>query len=237
MSASTLPYTAPRAATHQPPRAAAPRPGFWRAPFSSVTYREIGHTLLGLPLAITGFVFVVTLFTLGVSLAWTVVGLPVLAALLIAARGLGAVERGRARALLALDVAAPAPRPAARRDGWWPGMLARLSDNGGWKAVAYQAVMFPWRIASFSLSLTTLLTGWTLALYPAYHWVFPTYVDWPGYQVYDYTSGGTHHEYYLESAPQIAGASLLGLVVVFLTPQIVRALTNVDRAAIRGLLS
>lgn len=236
MSASTLPYTTPRATTPTA-RSTAPRPGFWRAPFSGATYREVGYTLLSLPLGIVGFVFITTLFTVGLSLSWTLVGLPVLAALLIGARGLGAVERGRARALLALDVPAPAARPEASRDGWWPGMLARLSDTGGWKAVAYQAVMFPWRIVSFCLSLTTLLTGWSLALYPVYHWVFPTYVDWPGYQVYDYTSGGEHHQYYLESLPQIAGASLLGLVIVFLTPKIVRALTNVDRTAIRGLLS
>ncbi|MCT2589759.1 sensor domain-containing protein [Streptomyces sp. N2-109] len=233
MSTSTLPYTATRTAPATP----AERPtGFWRAPFAAVTFRELGYTLISLPVAIAGFVFAVTMFSLGTGLAVTLLGVPVLAAMLAGARGLGAAERGRARAGLALDVAEPAPRKAPRQDGWWAGMASRLTDAAAWKALLFQVVMFPWRVASFCLSLSVLLSGWVAALYPAYHWVFPHYVDWPGYRVYDFYSGSTHHELYLDSVPEIAGASLLGMVIVLLTPKLIRALTNVDRAAVRSLL-
>lgn len=234
MTTSTLPY-----AQQTPPVTPAPGTtgsGFWRAPFSSRTYREIGYTFTSLPVATAGFTFAVTMFSLSAGLAVTVVGLPVAAAMLAGARGLGAAERGRARARLGLDVAAPAPVPAARQSGRWPALLARLTDAAGWKALLFQVLMFPWRVAAFVLSLTFLVTGWAVALYPAYHWVFPRYVGWPGYQVYDYTSHGVHHQYYLTSPLQIGAFSLLGLVIVFLTPKLVHALTNVDRGAVRSLL-
>ncbi|MFD3572394.1 sensor domain-containing protein [Streptomyces sp. NPDC058644] len=237
MSTSALPYAAaPTAPTAPSPVRSAGSPGFWRAPFSGSTYREIGYAVTSLPVAIVGFTFAVTMFALGLGLFVTVLGLPVLAAALAGARGFGAAERGRARAQLGLDVAGPAAVKAPRDAGAWAGMRARLSDGAGWRALLFQVVMFPSRVVSFVLSVTFLVTGWVVALLPAYTWVFPRYLDWPGYRVFDYTSGGEQHAFYLESPVQIAGASLVGLVIVFLTPKLVRALTNIDRAAVRSML-
>lgn len=234
MSTSALPYAA--APTAPSPVRSAGSPGFWRAPFAASTYREIGYTVTSLPVAVLGFTFAVTMFALGMGLFVTVLGLPVLAAALAGARGLGAVERGRARGLLGLDVTGPGAVETSRDAGAWAAMRARLSDGAGWRALLFQVVMFPSRVASFVLSVTFLVTGWVVALLPAYSWVFPRYLDWPGYRVFDYTSGGEHHAFYLESPVQIAGASLVGLAIVFLTPKLVRALTNIDRAAVRSLL-
>ncbi|MFJ8435051.1 sensor domain-containing protein [Kitasatospora sp. NPDC094019] len=213
--------------TEEPPYA-------WRAPFSSYFYREVGYTLTGLPLAIVGFTVAVTLFCLGLGTFVTVLGLPVLAGLTVAARGLGRLERARVRGLLALDV--PGPEPVRPRPGFWGAVTARLTDAAGWKAVLYQVVMFPWAILSMTLSLVFLSVGWTLALYPAYHWVFARWTDWPGYRLYDFTTESGHYVYYIESPLQIAGVSLVGLLFLFVTPQLVRGLTNVNRLAVRGLL-
>ncbi|WP_371480129.1 sensor domain-containing protein [Kitasatospora sp. NBC_00315] len=212
-----------------------PSPGFWRAPFSAAFHREVGFSLSGLPVAVVGFVLTVTLFCLGLGTLVTVLGLPVLAALLSGVRGLGALERGRARTLLALDVTAPAPvRPA--RPGFWAGTTARLADAAGWRAALYQVLMFPWAILSFALTLTFLVTGWVVAAYPLYHWVFARYTSWPGYQVFDFTKDGRHHQYFVQSPAQIAALSAIGFVFVLLTPVLVRGLTNVNRLAIRALL-
>ncbi|WP_328318382.1 sensor domain-containing protein [Streptomyces sp. NBC_00388] len=209
--------------------------GFWRGPFSSRTYRELGYIFASLPVAVAGFAFAVAMFSLSAGLAVTVVGLPVAAGMLAGARAFGAAERGRARMQLGLDVTAPGV-PAARNPGLWPALSARLTDAAGWRALLFQLLMFPWRVASFVLSLTFLVTGWAVALYPAYHWVFPRYVGWPGYQVYAYTSHGAQHAYYLTSPLQIGAFSLLGLAIVFLTPKLVHGLTSVDRGAVRTLL-
>lgn len=229
MTSTTLSYASTTPTAPQAPARPHVRPGFWRAPFSGVTYREIGHAITSLPVAIAGFVFAVTMFALGVSTLVVWVGLPVLAAALAGARGLGAAERGRARSLLGLDVAAPAA-PA-------PGLRGRLADAAGWKALLFHTVMFPWRVLTFVLSFTFLVTGWVVALFPTYSWVFHRYLDWPGYRIYDFTTdAGVHHAYYVESPAQTAAVSAIGLVLVFLTPQLVRALTNLDRVAIRSLL-
>ncbi|MDQ0795065.1 sensor domain-containing protein [Streptomyces sp. B1I3] len=235
MTTSTFgPTAAPAAASR--PAERAPATALRRGPFAAATYREIGYALVSLPVALAGFVWAVTLFALGTGLSLTVVGLPVLALLLASARGLGALERGRAAAQLNLHTTGPAALPRAERPGWWAGVQARLTDAAGWKALLFQVVMFPWRVASFCVTLTFLITGWTVALYPVYAWVFPRYAGRPGYRVLDYTSDGVRHQYHLSSPWQIAGASLVGLLLVLLTPKIVHALTNVDRAAVRSLL-
>ncbi|MCF3123601.1 sensor domain-containing protein [Streptomyces arenae] len=237
----TLPYAPsparPASSKDTPAQGSGPAlPGFWRAPFSAVTFREIGHVVTSLPVALAGFVLAVTMLSLGAGLLVTVVGLPVLAGALLAARGLGAAERGRARAGLGLDVAGPGALAVPPGGGWWGGVRARLADRAGWKALLFQLVMFPWRVMSFVLTVTFLVTGWVVALFPTYSWVFHRYVGWPGYRIYDFTSGGERHQYYITSPFQVAAVGLIGAVIVLLTPKLVRALTNVDRAAVRSLL-
>ncbi|RWZ69008.1 histidine kinase, partial [Streptomyces albidoflavus] len=58
-----------------------------RGPLSSAAWREYGYVFTSFPLAIAGFVLAVTLFSLGAGLAITVLGFPVLVALLAGARG------------------------------------------------------------------------------------------------------------------------------------------------------
>ncbi|GJF32378.1 hypothetical protein KNE206_50780 [Kitasatospora sp. NE20-6] len=237
MTAQPLPAAARPVSVHAADPTDTPRrPGFLRAPFSAVTYREIGFALSSLPLAIAGFVLTVTLFSVGTGLLPTVTGLPLLALLTIVARGLGAFELHRVRVLLGTPLAAPEPVRPTRR-GVWGGITARLADGAGWRAALHQVLMFPWAVLTFTVTLTFLVTGWVVALYPLYHWVFARYTDWPGYQLYDYTNGSGHHRYYVTSPAQIAALSAVGLLLVLLTPVLVRGLTAVQRAAARGLLA
>ncbi|MFD7644055.1 sensor domain-containing protein [Kitasatospora sp. NPDC059795] len=213
------------------------RPGFWRAPISRAAFRELGFALSGLPVAILGFSVVVSLFATGLGLAITMLGLPVLALLTIAGRGFGAAERFRIRTLLDLDL--PEPREVtAGREGVWGAITARLADPVGWKGAFYQFAMFPWAILSFTLSTVFFTVGWSLLLFPAYQWVFGRYTDWDGYRVANWTdSHGVHHVYDITSPFQIAGVSLIGLLFVLLTPQLVRALNGANRLAARALLA
>ncbi|MBV6701425.1 sensor domain-containing protein [Kitasatospora aureofaciens] len=211
-------------------------PPFWRAPFSAHYYREVGYVLTGLPVAIAGFVVAIPLFALGLGTIVTALGLPVLAGLTVAARGLGRLERSRVRTMLALDVPAPAPVRQVR-PGTWGAITARMADAAGWKAVLYQVLNFPWAVLSFVLTLVFQVLGWALLLYPLYHWVFATYTPWPGARLFDYRdSKGVEHVYYIQGVWQIAGLAVAGLLIILLTAQLVRALTNVNRAAARGLL-
>ncbi|MFI6447373.1 sensor domain-containing protein [Kitasatospora sp. NPDC050543] len=222
----------PAATLHRPGR-----PGLWRAPFAAETFGEIRFALTGLPVATAGFVFAVTLFSFGLSTVVTVIGLPVLAVLLSGARAFAALERARARTMLGLDVPGPAPVRSAR-PGFWGGVVDRLSDAAGWKAVLYQVITFPWAVLSFVVTLDFLLLGWAIAAYPLYHWAYARFTPWAGLNLFDYTdSAGGHHEYVITSPLQIAGVSAFGFLLVFLTPLLVRGLNGVNRCAIRGLLS
>ncbi|MDH6136308.1 hypothetical protein P3T37_005728 [Kitasatospora sp. MAA4] len=205
-------------------------------PFSPATYRLYGYALGGFPVAVAGFVWSVTLFSFGVGTVFTALGVPVLALLLTGARGFGAVERGRARRMLGDEVAGPGP-VVPRRPGWWGAVTARLADPAGWKAVAYLMLMFPWQLLTFVVLVVCLATGWAMALYPCYAWVYPRYLGWRGMRLFEYSGGnGVHHVYELASPWQIGAASLVGIGLLLLTPHLIRALTAVPRAATRSLL-
>ncbi|MCX4747453.1 sensor domain-containing protein [Kitasatospora sp. NBC_01287] len=209
---------------------------FWRAPFARETYREAGYVLTSPFLAAAGFTWTVVLFALGTGTLVTALGLPVLALMLAGARGLGAVERGRVARLLGARQAAPAPvRPA--RPGGWGRLAAQLTDQAGWRAAAYQVLMFPWHILSFCLTVTFWASGAAMAALPAYNWVFPHYVGWPGYKIFDYTSGGVRHAYYLTHFWQLAGVSVAGVLMLFLAARLTHALTVVSRRAAAALLA
>ncbi len=147
------------------------------------TWKEIAHLLSNFPAALLGFVYVVTMLSVGVGLTVTVIGLPLLAAGLLGARQLGKLERARARALLGVRVDEPSPLPWRGRRGFFAQLWMSLKDPVGWRTVLYDVIRFPWGVLTFVTTLTSL------------------FVLWP------------------------------------VLPFIARALTNVDRAMVRGLLS
>ncbi|MDH6122061.1 sensor domain-containing protein [Kitasatospora sp. GAS204B] len=207
-----------------------------RTPFLRATHREVGYIFASLFTAVVGFVWTVTVLALGIGTLVTALGLPVLALLLAGARGLGAVERGRVARLLGRRLPGPAPVRAAR-PGAWARITAQLADLAGWRAVAYHLLMFPWHVFSFVLTVTLWTTGFAMALLPAYNWVFPTYVGWPGYRVFDYHKDGAHHVYYLTHFWQVAGVSLAGVLLLLLAAGLTHALTAVSRRAAAALLA
>jgi hypothetical protein len=84
-----------------------------QAPFTRETGRQVEYAVLGLLLAITGFVFVAVAFTVGLgmslSFAGWLVGLPLLMVALLGARRLGAVNRRLAGRLAGVQVEPPPP--------------------------------------------------------------------------------------------------------------------------------
>ncbi|QKW61749.1 sensor domain-containing protein [Streptomyces sp. NA03103] len=147
------------------------------------TWKEIAHLLANFPAALLGFVYVVTMLSVGAGLTVTVIGLPLLAAGLLGARQLGKLERARARALLGVRVHEPSPLPWRGRRGFFAQLWLSLKDPVGWRTVLYDVIRFPWGVLTFVTTLTSL------------------FVLWP------------------------------------VLPFIARALTNVDRAMVRALLS
>ncbi|MEW2176782.1 sensor domain-containing protein [Streptomyces sp. NPDC005406] len=139
-----------------------------RFAFDPWTWKEIAHLLANLPMAIAGFVYTVLMVSIGVGLAVTVVGLPLLAMGLQGARLLGRAERGRARGLLGLRIEEPSPMARVRRDkGFFAWLWSSLKDPVGWRSVLYSFIRLPWGVVTFVVTLVSLFVLWPVLPYTA----------------------------------------------------------------------
>ncbi|MEU9129169.1 sensor domain-containing protein [Kitasatospora sp. NPDC048540] len=143
------------------------RPAESRRPslYGAQLWGQVQHLLLNLPVGIAGFVFTVTTLTVGLALSVTVLGLPLLAAGLAGCRGLGRVERTRARAALGSTAEEPGPL-VQRRSGVSGWVIALLTDSLGWRSALFNVVLFVWGLISFTVTLVLLVVGW-----PVLPWV------------------------------------------------------------------
>ncbi|MEU9520401.1 sensor domain-containing protein [Streptomyces sp. NPDC048224] len=152
LSTSSPAGTAGAAADDRPPPA--------RFAYDRHTWKEIAHLLANFPAALLGFVYVVTMLSVGIGLTVTVIGLPLLAAGLLGARQLGKLERARARALLGVRVDEPSPLPRQGGRGFFAHLWMSLKDPVGWRTVLYDVIRFPWGVATFVVTLTSLFVLW-----------------------------------------------------------------------------
>ncbi|MEV6352000.1 sensor histidine kinase [Streptomyces hydrogenans] len=141
-----------------PGRAPGRAPARQRTAYGKETWKEISFLLLDLPASLVGFVYSVTTVLVGVALSVTVIGLPLLAAGLAGARGIGRSERARARWLLDVDVAEPSPLP--RAGGTLPWLWARLKDPVAWRSQLYGLIRLPWGVVAFTVTLVSLVVLW-----------------------------------------------------------------------------
>ncbi|MFD9287486.1 sensor histidine kinase [Streptomyces sp. NPDC060030] len=205
-------------------------PAALRAPFEARTWRELGYVLLSLPISLVLFCFAVTMVSLGLGMLITFLGIPILAAGLAVCRGFGAVERARARALLGLDIADPAPMRGQGGLMSWVGAV--LKSGVSWRHLLYAVLHMPWATFAFVVAVNLWAYGWAAFTYPLWRWVFPAYAGIDGIQLY----GDRTHQVYLDSSFEMAVTSASGLAVVLVTPWIVRGLVAVDRVMVLGLL-
>ncbi|MEU5301971.1 sensor histidine kinase [Streptomyces noursei] len=220
---------------HHPTRPPRPRghrvPVGLRAPFAGRTWREFLHLCLSLPVASVMFGYAIAVVSTSAGLLITFLGIPVLAGGLAGARGLGALERARARALLGLDVAAPEPlRPSKPGLMAWVGAV--LKSGASWRHLLYAFVHFPWALFAFVGSVTFWSVGWALLSFPFWYWLAPSYASLPGIQLW---GDGTTVLYV---SPTVAAmvSGVFGLLMVLAGPWVFRGLTQVDRLLVRGLL-
>jgi hypothetical protein len=137
-------------------------------PLRLQTYRNLAYLALAFPLGLLYFVFLSVGLSVGVALAITVLGVPVLLAVLAVATGLATVERKLTALLLGVDIAGPAESPLSpSADRTLVERAKALVANvGTWKAILYLASKLALGIAAFVLITTLLVTAVTLLLVP-----------------------------------------------------------------------
>jgi signal transduction histidine kinase len=178
-------------------------------------WKETLYLLLDLPVGVAGFSAVVTGLTTGAGLLVTFLGLPVLAATLLLARAAARGELVRARALLGIDL--PAPAPLRREPGALARLLAPIRDASALRAALYFLLMLPVGIFGFTVALTWWSTALASLTLPAWAWSLP--------------HGGPElaDGYYWNVWWKFAITSTAGLVLVVLAPFAMHALTYLDR--------
>jgi signal transduction histidine kinase len=193
---------------------------------------EFAYAMADLPIAIAGFVLVVVTLALGAGLAITFAGLPLIAGVLLACRGIGVAERARARALLGVRVDEPAPfRGGPGFLGW---LRSALRDVTGWRTVLYLLAKFPVGVATFAVAAVFYLEGAFLLLYPALFWIGPVTYD---------EDGRGHHlmsqqfgSFYADAWWAVLGLFLVGVALLWVARWPVRAMIAVDAKLVTGLL-
>lgn len=202
-----------------------------RTPFRRRSWAELVYALVGLPLAIPGFVYAILTPSLSLALAVTFIGLPLLIAAIRGARVLGAVHRRLAKVLLDLDVEAPPPlRMEPGLFGW---LRSGIRDTTGWRSLAYLLVKMPLALLTFVMSVAFWAYGLGLASYPIWWHLVPV----------KHEDDGTTHQglglatnVFLDTLPRVIATGLVGIAVLCAAPWVVRALVQLDRLLIGGLL-
>lgn len=117
------------------------------------TYRHLVYLLIGLPLGILDFTILVTGFSLGLGMAITIIGLPVLVGTMLVVRGLADIERVLALSLLD----APLPRHGRAGKGAEGVFWARLKDltlsKRAWEEVAFLLLRLPLGTIDFTVAV------------------------------------------------------------------------------------
>jgi hypothetical protein len=122
------------------------------------------HNLLGLPLGIVYFTWLVTGLATGLGLAITLIGIPILTLVLASVRPLLAAERGLANGLLGTDIPDTTLTPGGT------GLLGRFkaywTDGATWRGVVYLLARFPVGLATFTVAMTAYGTAAALIAAP-----------------------------------------------------------------------
>jgi signal transduction histidine kinase len=191
---------------------------------------DSGYSLLALPLGVLAFVVVVTGVATGVGTLVVWVGVAVLAATLLAARGLAGLERAQLPAVLDR----PVPRPAylTPDGGRVRRLLTPVRDPQSWLDALHAVLRLPLAVLAFSVTVTI----WALALggitYGAWDWTLPDASADPGntdlLELLGFRSS---------AGLRIIAYTAIGLLAAVLLPFVVRAVALLHAQLGRLLLT
>lgn len=158
------------------------------------SYLNIIYLLLGLPLGIAYFVFLVAGISLGFGLAVVWVGIPILGLVLFGSWALCEFERKLTKTLLGEDISEDIPKDILMKGnledcqtledifpdlgsgerrliGGWRRLKSHLSERQTWTGIFYLLLRFPMGIIGFVAAVVLISVTGSLLGAPAYYWV------------------------------------------------------------------
>lgn len=143
------------------------------------TYARLTYLILGFPLGIGYFVFLVTTLSVSAGLAIVWVGIPLFMLSVLTWRAFGTFERRLASGLVGVEIEDP-PRSSAKGAGLWERTRAVLTDPTTWRTLIWLAFRFPLGIVGFVISVATLAMSFGLFVAPL---MIVTAADFEGSQI------------------------------------------------------
>ena len=138
---------------------------------------DSGYVLLGLPLALASFVVLLAGTALGIGLMVTVIGLPVLAGTLYAARGLADIERLRLPSVLHQPRVRPHYRAAEPGASAWRRIFVPIADAQSWLDLAHGIFKLIVTVSTFVVTVVWWAGAVGGTLYWVYDWALPRSPD------------------------------------------------------------
>ena len=204
------------------PEPAGPRVGL-RELVSADAWLTTTHLLLGLWVGIVAFVPTIVLLTLSIGLLpLFLVGVPLLGITLWIARLLARLERGRFRLVLGVDI--PESQPRRLPGGLIDRLRTRMGSSASWREVGYLLLRLPLGAVQFALTIVFWSVPVALLTLPIYNWALPNGGAALGFGIT------------VRSWWSTVLVGVLGLVLLVLSPRLVRWLGLVDVAFARRML-
>jgi len=199
---------------------------------------ERWYASFGFLLAVPSFAFIVLAVSLGLGLSFSfagmLVGAPLLAVSLLAARRLGGACRALASRMLGVQVVAPLP--VRRRPGIVGWVRAGVTDRDAWRACAYLVVKLP-------VSLLAAVFASFLWLYAVPYLTFPLWweiVRGQGIRIPSWLSWWRPDPLLVAQEVRTLPAAIalvpVGALILLSTPWLTRAVVGWDTALIARLL-
>jgi hypothetical protein len=142
---------------------------FVTAPIRASTYKRLLYLLLAFPLGLAYFIVFTTTSSLGVGLAFTIVGIPILIGTLVATTAAARLEARLAEWLLGRETAQPRSlrRSLDTDDGYSAAVRRFLAEPTTWTSVVVVLLKFLYGIAAFVVTVTGSAMVVTMLAAPA----------------------------------------------------------------------
>jgi hypothetical protein len=210
-----MPKTTPRDALQQ----------FVTAPVRVSTYKRLVYLLLAFPLGMAYFVAFTTASSLGVGLAFTLVGIPLLILTLVATTGAAELEARLAELLLGQETARPRSLRASldTDEGYAVALRRFLTEPTTWTSVGVVLLKFLYGLVAFVVTVTGSAIVLTMLAAPIAY-------DNPetSYQVGNYV---------IATLPEALGIAGLGVIGLWIVCSVCNALATAGGVMTDALLS
>ncbi|GAB3220115.1 hypothetical protein GCM10027447_04100 [Glycomyces halotolerans] len=196
--------------------------------------RDTGYLLAGLPIAIPAFVITVVGVAAGVATAVVWIGVPVLAATLLAMRGMAAAGREQLAEVTGESVPRPRHKQARPGASGLRRLLTAVADGQSWMNLLWSVINFPVAILGFVVAATWWAATVASLVYPLYGWIFRRLFGSDG----DGMEYATRWLGWGDSYLAVAALGFLGgLVLAVLLPLALRGCALMQAGIARSLLT